>query len=221
MGEPGGGQCWWLPLPWWVPPGVDVRLQLHVAPSHMLMGQSAMWGGHLLRRWVETCHWRDFPSKNIFENLGDGKEVKKPKLPVGWGHLDVFIPQSYLLFFSKKNSHFLVLQNMSLPYFSVSFLNMMQLAEHTLPIMNRSYFPEAPWSTSWPLSRILALLEGFHSHYCLSNEHLFREMTLTFSRCSNIDVLLSSNKGVLCPQSSLWHCNCLDANFLWKASSMS
>lgn len=116
LGEPGGGQGWWLPLPSRAPPWGDVRLQFHVAPSHMLMGQSAMGGGGIYPGdgWKPVIGG-DFPSKKIFGNLGDGKEVKKPKLPVGWGHLDVFIPQSHLLFFSKKNSHFLVLQNMFPP----------------------------------------------------------------------------------------------------------
>lgn len=78
------------------------------------MGVGEREGIYLGDEW-STVIAGDFPSKELFGNLGDKKEVKKPKLPVGWGHLDVFIPQSRLLFFSKKNSHCLVLQNMSSP----------------------------------------------------------------------------------------------------------
>lgn len=78
------------------------------------MGVGEREGIYLGDEW-STVIAGNFPSKELFGNLGDKKEVKKPKLPVGWGHLDVFIPQSHLLFFSKKNSHCLVLQNMSSP----------------------------------------------------------------------------------------------------------
>ena len=73
---------------WGMGGGVAVGLQLRMAVSHLVMGQSAERRG---RTWLVDGHrpaiGGDFPSKKIFGNLRGEKEITMPKLPAAWAHL--------------------------------------------------------------------------------------------------------------------------------------
>ena len=84
--------------PAWGRGGGAVGLQLCIAVSHLVMGQSAERRG---RTWLVDGHrpaiGGDFPSKKIFGNLRGEKEITMPKLPAGWAHLAMVILQSHLV----------------------------------------------------------------------------------------------------------------------------
>lgn len=86
-----------------IPPWGDVVLQLHVAPTPMLMGESGKGRGTFSQEMD-----RDLSLERISQagkSLGTLGMGKMSKFSVGWGCLGMMIPQSHLFCFLVRKIH--------------------------------------------------------------------------------------------------------------------